>query len=63
MTKELEQQKIQQARLAIEDLLENGIYDYYHGTFDGKMTKTSNYGWTKYELKELLENLTGHNTL
>lgn len=61
LEKELEKEKIKRAILAIEDLLQSGIYDYYHG-IDGsdEMVKTKNYFWVKYDLIDLKDKLTNY---
>lgn len=58
MEEELKKEKIKRAILAIEDLLESGIYDYYHSIAGSEeIIKTKDYFWDKYELQELKNNL------
>ncbi len=59
MEKELEIDKIKRTILAVQDLLESGIGDYYYGNPNigdkDKWIETSKYGWSKYLLEEIVE--------
>lgn len=54
MKDELQKEKIKRAMLAITDLLESGVYDYYYGE---ELKKTQNFFWDNYDLKSLLDKL------